>query len=50
MEDILINLGISALLVSIKNPAKQVSMRKVFLKIFRAIQMAYPNDAEFGTQ
>ena len=49
MEEILINLGVSALLVSIKNPAKRISMRKIFLKVFNAIKSAYPNDAEFGT-
>ena len=49
MEDILINLGVSALLVSIKNKDKLVKMRKVFLKVFNAIKSAYPNDAEFGT-
>ena len=47
MEEIFINMGISALLVAIKNPNKKESMRKVFLKVFRAIWLQFANDKEF---
>lgn len=48
MEDILINLGVSALLVSIKNPDKRVSMKAIFLKVFRTIKAAYAGDPDFS--
>ena len=48
MDEILINMGVSALLVAIKNPAKRVSMRAIFLKVFRSIKAAFAGDPDFA--
>lgn len=47
MEDILINLGVSALLTAIKNPKKAEKLRKTLLKVYRAIKAAFPDDPDF---
>ena len=47
MEEILINMGVSALLVAVKNKDKQGKMRKVFLKVFKAIWLQFGSDKEF---
>jgi hypothetical protein len=47
MEDLLINMGITALLGAIKNPKKKATFKKAFLKIFKAIWTAFGNDEEF---
>lgn len=46
-EDLIINLGISAILSAIKNPAKKAQLRKAFLKVFNAIKAAFPTDPDF---
>jgi hypothetical protein len=48
LEDFLINMGVSALLVALKSPTKQKKMRKIFLKVFNAIKAAFPGDPEFS--
>ena len=45
--DIFVTLGISAILASIKNPAKAANLKKAMLKVFNAIKAAYPNDPDF---
>jgi len=47
MEDILINLGVSALLTAIKNPNKKATMKRIFLKVFSSIWLQFSNDPEF---
>lgn len=47
MEDVIINMGITALLGAIKNPKKKATFRRAFLKIFRAIWLQFGNDEEF---
>jgi hypothetical protein len=47
MEDILINLGVSALLTAIKSPKKRAAMRKIFLKVFKTIWDVFGSDDEF---
>lgn len=47
MEDILINLGISAILSAVKNPAKAATMKKALLKVRNAINAAFAGDPDF---
>jgi len=47
MEEIFINLGVSALLVSLKDPKKKEKMRKIFLKVFTAIWAQFSSDESF---
>ncbi len=47
MEEYLFNIGVTVVLQTIKNPEKKRKLRNVFLKIFRAIKAAFPNDEEF---
>lgn len=47
MEDYLFNIGVSVVLQTIKNPEKKRKLRNVFLKIFRSIKSAFPDDKEF---
>ena len=47
MEDILINLGISAILTAVKNKQKRKQLRKAFLKVRNAINLAFAGDPEF---
>lgn len=44
LDDILINLGISAILAVVKNPAKAAKIKKALLKVKAAISAAFPND------
>lgn len=46
-EDFVINMGVSALLIALKNPTKREKMRKIFVKIFNAIKAAFPDDPDF---
>lgn len=47
LEDILINLGVSSLLVAIKNPKRKAQLRSTFLKVYRAIKVAFAGDPDF---
>ena len=47
MEEILIDLGVGAILRSIKNPGKKAAIRKAMLKVFKAIRDAYSGDPDF---
>lgn len=47
LEDILINMGVSALLVAIKNPKRREQLHKIFLKVFTTTGGAFASDAEF---
>lgn len=47
MEEYLFNIGVTVVLQTIKNAEKKRKLRNIFLKIFRAIKSAFPNDAEF---
>ena len=47
MEEYLFSMGVSVLLQTIKNPEKKRKLRNVFLKIFRAIKVAFADDKEF---
>ena len=47
LEDIFINMGVSALLVAIKNEQRRKQMRAIFLKIFKAIWLNFASDEEF---
>lgn len=47
MYDFWINMGTTAILTSLKNPDKVAVIRRVMLKIFRAIKNAYPGDPDF---
>lgn len=48
MDEILIDIGIGAILRTLKNPAKKAALRKAMLKVFNAIKVAYAGDAEFS--
>lgn len=39
--------AINAVLISVKNPEKKSKWRAAFLKVFRAIKFAYPDDPDF---
>ena len=47
MDDILINLGISAILTAIKNPKKKQELKKALLKVRNAINAAFAGDPDF---
>lgn len=47
-EDFAINIGVSALLIAVKNAKKRVQMRAIFLKVFTAIRSAYAGDPDFA--
>jgi hypothetical protein len=47
MEEYLFNMGVSILLQTIKNPEKKRKLRNVFLKVFRSIKSAFPDDKDF---
>ncbi len=47
MDELLINMGFTILLSTIKNAASKVKFRAAFLKIFRAIRLAYASDPDF---
>ena len=45
--DLLFGMAVSVLLETVKNPSKRNSLRKVFVKVYRAIGLAYASDREF---
>lgn len=47
MQDYLFSMGISVILESIKKPELKRKYRNVFLKVFRVIKNAFPNDKDF---
>lgn len=47
LTDILINMGVSALLVAVKNQSKRLALRSVFLKIFTATWAQFGTDQAF---
>jgi len=47
MEEYFISMGVSVLLQAIKNPEKKRKMRNIFLKVFKTIKSAFPNDVDF---
>lgn len=47
MEDILINLGVGALLAILSDPSKRGRWRRAILKIFRAASVHFKDDADF---
>lgn len=47
LEDVFFNLGISYLLLAVKNKTKRKQLRAVFLKVFLAIKAAFPTDKAF---
>ena len=49
MEEIVIELGINAVLKMLKSKANASKWRRVMLKIFRAIAVQYKDDQEFQT-
>ncbi len=48
MEDYLISAGVAILLSAIKNPAKKAQLRKVCLKIFNTMKIAFAGDPDFS--
>lgn len=49
MLDIWINMGMTAILMSIKNEARRASLKKAMLKLRNAINTAYINDPDFNS-
>lgn len=47
MEDMLINMGVSALIALARDPNKRGRWRKAMLKVFVEITRAFKDDAEF---
>lgn len=47
MQDYLFSMGISVLLETIKKPKLKRKYRNVFLKVFKVIRGAFPNDKDF---
>lgn len=49
MEEMIIRLGVTAMLEMLKSKANASKWRKVMLKVFRAIATQYKDDEEFQT-
>jgi hypothetical protein len=47
MEDMLMTMGISIILASIKNPKNKAKLKKAMLKVRNAINAAYASDPDF---
>lgn len=47
MEDLLIQFGITAVLMAIKSPSKKKTLKKAMLKVYNAIKAAYAGDPDF---
>lgn len=47
MQDYLFSIGISVILETIKKPENKRKYRNVFLKVFKVIRGAFPNDQDF---
>ncbi len=46
-DDFVINMGLSALFLALKNPAKLAGLKKAMLKLRNAINLAYASDPDF---
>lgn len=46
-EDMLVNIGTTVILASVKNPAKKKRLKRVMFKIFRSLGTAYVGDKDF---
>lgn len=47
MEQYFITMGISTILLTLKNPNSRRKFRSAFLKVFNAIRLAFPDDKDF---
>jgi hypothetical protein len=47
MESYLITMGISTILMALKNPTSKRKFRNAFLKVFKGIKAAFADDEEF---
>ncbi len=47
MEEYLISMGISTILMALKKSETKRKFRNSFLKVFRGIKAAFPNDQDF---
>jgi hypothetical protein len=48
MEDFFINMGVTALFMSIKNANSKARLRKLCLKVVNVIKAAYAGDPDFA--
>jgi hypothetical protein len=48
MEDMIIQMAITIILSSIKNPAKKAALKKAMLKVRNSINLAYAGDPDFS--
>lgn len=46
--DILISMGVAAIIESVKNPTKKAALKRKILKVFNAIKVAYADDPDFA--
>lgn len=49
MEDMLIQMAVTVVLQSVKNPAKKQQLKKALAKVYNVIGNTYAGDAEFNT-
>lgn len=49
MEDMIITMALSIILLTVKNPAKKASLKAVMLKLRNAINNVYAGDPDFST-
>lgn len=47
MGDLLVHMGITVLLATVKNAESKTKFKAAFLKVFRAIQDAFSGDPDF---
>ena len=47
MDQMIISMALAVILETIKNPAKQATMKKAFLKVYQTIKIAYAGDPDF---
>ena len=45
--DLLFGMAVSVLLETVKNPSKRLALKRAFVKVYRAIGLAYASDREF---
>lgn len=48
MIEYFINMGVTALFMSIKNPDSKAKMKKISLKVYLTIKAAYSGDSDFN--
>ena len=48
MQNLLISMGVAALISAIKGPKKKAELRAIALKVFQAIKLAYADDPDFS--